>query len=90
MVDNMNDRLIEYGGVFYDDYKSWTYKSDQPIEFIPEYEYKGKRDIEISDVISILIHEGKIHFNDHHWKKEWSAEHRNLVYIGVEIGRAHV
>ena len=83
MVDNMNDRLIEYSDD--DDYKSWSYdpSQEQPIEFIPEYEYKGKRDIEISDVIGILIHEGKIHFNDHHWKKEWSAEHRNLVYIGV-------
>lgn len=78
----MNDRLIESDD---DDFKSWSYdpSQDQPIEFIPETEYKGKRTVEISDVISILIHEDKIHFNDHQWQKEWFAEHRNLVYIGV-------
>lgn len=78
----MNEKLIEKGD---DEFKSWTYveTQDQPIEFIPETEYKGNRTIEISDVIQILIHEGIIHFNSHWWRKEWSEEHRKLVYIGV-------
>ena len=66
----------------------WTYSAvdlkarnpdNERIQAMPDTEEMFETEI----ALAVLLFSQVVFVNDHWWKKEWSEEHRNLVYIGV-------